>query len=285
MDIIQAIILGIVQGLTEFLPVSSSAHLVLVPYLMGVTYPSSESAVAFDTLLHLGTLVAVVGFFIKDIKSIIVSLISSILDLFRGKFKMGLKEDPFKRLGWLLVVGTIPAGLAGILLEKQFDALFSNVAAVGFFLLITGILLWGAERVKIGHKEVKDVTFKNALAIGIFQAFAIAPGISRSGATISAGLFSGLNRELAARYSFLLSIPAILGAITVQLKDISAGLETNTFALIAGFLAAIIFGYLAIAFLLRIIVRKRSLMIFAYYCWIVGGVTLILSYYYGLIHI
>ncbi|MGZ7068699.1 MAG: undecaprenyl-diphosphate phosphatase, partial [Methanobacterium sp.] len=179
---------------------------------------------------------------------------------------------------------TIPAGLAGIVLEKQFDALFSNVVVVGFFLLITGFLLWGAERVKIGHKEVKDITFKNALAIGIFQAFAIAPGISRSGATISAGLFSGLNRELAARYSFLLSVIAILGAIAVQIKDISSGLEVNTAAVIAGFLAALIFGYLAIAFLLRIIVRKRSLMIFAYYCWIIGALTLILSYLYGFIH-
>ncbi|MGZ7117703.1 MAG: undecaprenyl-diphosphate phosphatase, partial [Methanobacterium sp.] len=275
---------GVVQGLTEFLPVSSSAHLVIVPYLIGVTYPSPESAVAFDTLLHLGTLVAVVGFFIKDIKNIIISFISSIMDIFRGKFKAGLKEDPFKRLAWLLIIGTIPAGLAGILLEKQFDALFSNVVAVGFFLLITGFLLWGAERVKIGHKEVKDITFKNALAIGIFQAFAIAPGISRSGATISAGLFSGLNRELAARYSFLLSVIAILGAIAVQIKDISSGLEVNTAAVIAGFLAALIFGYLAIAFLLRIIVRKRSLIIFAYYCWIVGALTLILSYLYGFIH-
>ncbi|MGZ7160203.1 MAG: undecaprenyl-diphosphate phosphatase, partial [Methanobacterium sp.] len=258
--------------------------LVIVPYLIGVTYPTPESAVAFDTLLHLGTLVAVVGFFIKDIKNIIISFIYSIMDIFRGKFKAGLNEDPYKRLAWLLVVGTIPAGLAGILFEKQFDALFSNVAAVGFFLLITGILLWAAERVTIGKKEVKDIKFKNALAIGIFQAFAIAPGISRSGATISAGLLSGLNRELAARYSFLLSIIAILGAIAVQVKDISTGFEANTTALIAGFLAAFIFGYLAIAFLLRIIVRKRSLMIFAYYCWIVGALTLIFSYIYGLIH-
>lgn len=283
MDIIQAIILGIVQGLTEFLPISSSAHLVLVPKLIGVTYSTPSAAVAFDTLLHLGTLVAVVGFFWRDILSLIKALVFSILDIFRGKFKTGLKEDSFKRLTWLLVVGTIPAGLAGILLQKQFEALFNSVVAVGFFLLITGILLWAAERVKTGHKEVKEVTFKNALVIGIFQALAIAPGISRSGATIAAGLFSGLERKLAARYSFLLSIPAILGAAAVQLKDIGAGFEANTVVLIAGFLAAAIFGYLAIAFLLRIITRKRSLMIFAYYCWIVGAATLILSYAYGLI--
>jgi undecaprenyl-diphosphatase len=282
MDIIQAIILGIVQGLTEFLPISSSAHLVLVPPLINVTYSSPAQALAFDTLLHFGTLAAVVAYFWREIVSIIIGLVSSILDIFRGKFKIGLKEDSSKRLAWLLIIGTIPAALAGVLLNKQFEALFNNYAAVGFFLLITGVLLWAAERVKSGHKEVKNVSFKNALAIGIFQAFAIAPGISRSGATISAGLFSGLERELAARYSFLLAIPAIAGAALVQVKDIGAGFETNTAALIAGFLAALIVGFLAIKLLLKII-RERTLMVFAYYCWIVGAATLIISYIYGLI--
>ena len=284
MDIIQAIILGIVQGLTEFLPVSSSAHLVLVPQLIGVTYASDAQAVAFDTLLHLGTLVAVIAYFWRDIISIIMGLVSSILDIFKGNFKTGLKEDSSKKLAWLLVIGTIPAALAGILFHKQFDALFSNVVAVGFFLIITGILLWTAERVKTGHKEVKDITLKNALVIGIFQAFAIAPGISRSGATISAGLFLGVERELAARYSFLLAIPAIAGAAAVQFKDIGVGLEANTAALVAGFLSAVIVGFLAIGLLLKII-RERTLRVFAYYCWIVGALTLIICYMYGLIHI
>jgi undecaprenyl-diphosphatase len=282
MDIIQAIILGVVQGLTEFLPISSSAHLVLVPPLINVTYSSPAQALAFDTLLHFGTLAAVVAYFWKEIISIIIGLVSSIRDIFRGKFKTGLKEDSSKRLAWLLIIGTIPAAIAGVLLNKQFEALFNNYVAVGFFLLITGILLWTAERVKRGHKEVKDVSFKNALAIGIFQAFAIAPGISRSGATISAGLFSGLERELAARYSFLLAIPAIAGAAAVQVKDIGAGLEANTAALIAGFFAALIVGFLAIKLLLKII-RERTLMVFAYYCWIVGAATLIISYIYGII--
>ncbi len=211
------------------------------------------------------------------------ALMSSILDIFRGKFIKSLREDSFKRLTWLLVVGTIPAGLAGILFEKQFDALFSNVVAVGFFLIVTGILLWLAERVKDGHKDIKDISFKNALVIGFFEALAIAPGISRSGATISAGLFSGLERKLAARFSFLLSIPAILGAAAVQIKYIGAGFEANTTVVIAGFLAAVIFGYLSIAFLLKIIVKKRSLLIFAFYCWILGALTLVLSYFYGII--
>ena len=263
MDIIQAIILGIIQGLTEFLPVSSSAHLVFITDILGL-----QQNVAFDTLLHLGTLVAVVGYFWRDIVEIITSFISSIMDIFRGKFKEGLKEKPFKKLSWLLVVGTIPAGLMGILLQKQFEALFNSVIYVGFFLIITGLLLWGAERVKPGEKDVEDISFKNALVIGIAQGIAIAPGISRSGATISAGLFSGLNRELAARFSFLLSIPAILGAALVQAKDITS-FDASTAVLIAGFLSALIFGYLAIKLLLKII-KERTLMIFAYYCWIVG---------------
>ncbi|MEN6290642.1 MAG: undecaprenyl-diphosphatase UppP [Methanobacterium sp.] len=282
MTIIQAIILGIVQGLTEFLPVSSSAHLVLVPPLINVNYANPSQAVAFDTLLHLGTLLAVIVYFWKDIIHIITGFVSSILDIFRGKFRTGLREDPSKRLVWLLVIGTIPAALTGILLNKQFEALFNNYAAVGFFLIITGVLLWAAERVKTGHKEIKEVSFKNALSIGIFQAFAIAPGISRSGSTIAAGLFSGLERELAARYSFLLAIPTIAGAALVQVKDIGTGLEANTAALVSGFLAALIVGFLAIKLLLKLI-KERTLMIFAYYCWIVGAATLIISYLYGLI--
>ncbi len=270
MDIIQAIILGIVQGLTEFLPVSSSAHLVFMTDILGL-----PQNVAFDTILHLGTLVAVVGYFWKDILIIISSFISSVLDIFRGRFKQGLEEKPFKKLSWLLVIGTIPAGIAGILLQKQFEALFSDVLYVGIFLIITGLLLWGAERVKPGTKDVKDITFKNALVIGLFEAIAIAPGISRSGATISAGLFSGLNRELAARFSFLLSIPAILGAAVVQMRHINS-VDISTLTLFAGFISALIFGYIAIKLLLKII-KERTLMIFAYYCWIVGIVTIIIS--------
>jgi undecaprenyl-diphosphatase len=270
MDVIQAIILGIVQGLTEFLPVSSSAHLIFFPYILG-----TKSSVAFDTVLHIGTLVAVVSFFWKDIVSMIKALISSILDLFRGKFMEGVKEDVYKRLVWLLVVGTIPAGVMGIAFKSEFEALFNSILAVGFFLLITGVLLWMSEHYKQGKKQVKEVSFKNALAIGIFQGFAIAPGISRSGSTIAAGLFSGLNRELAARYSFLLSIPAILGAALVQVNDITA-LNMSLIAFVAGFLAAVVFGYLAIKLLLKII-KDWSLNIFAYYCWIVGAASIIIA--------
>ena len=275
MDIIQAIIIGTVQGLTEFLPVSSSAHLVFVPYLLG-----AESSLAFDTLLHIGTLVAVVAYFWNDILHMIKSFISSLMDLSRGRFRKGLQEDQFKKLAWMIIIGSIPAGLAGILLKDFFEGLFNNIPAVGFFLIITGILLYASEMVsrKISNKSgVSEMNVKNSLIVGVAQACSIAPGISRSGATISAGLFLGMERELAARFSFLLSIPAILGAALVQIKDISSLFDISTGAVIAGFIAAIITGYLAIKIVLKLI-TERNLLIFAYYCWIIGPLAIILYY-------
>ncbi|MGZ7096571.1 MAG: undecaprenyl-diphosphate phosphatase, partial [Methanobacterium sp.] len=227
---------------------------------------------------HLGSLVAVVIYFWNDIIHMIKSFISSLIDIPRGQFREGTREDQFKRLAWLVIIGTIPAGLAGVLFKDFFESLFNNIPAVGFFLIITGFLLWGSERVSRRIKDktsLKEMSIKNSLIIGIFQALAIAPGISRSGATISAGLFLGLERELAARYSFLLSIIAILGAALVQAKDITS-MDMSTVAVISGFLAAAISGYVAIKIVLKLI-KERSLLIFAYYCWIVGAIALILS--------
>lgn len=277
MDIIQALILGIVQGLTEFLPVSSSAHLVFMHSLTGV-----EPSLAYDTLLHIGTLVAVVAYFWKDIIQMLKSFFASLVDIPKGQFLQGIKDDQFKKLAWFILIGTIPAGLAGILLKDFFESLFSNVIAVGFFLIITGFLLWGSEMVSrkiIDKKGLKKMNIKEALIMGTAQAAAIAPGISRSGSTISAGLFLGLERELAARFSFLLSIPAILGAALVQTKDITSILDISTVSALAGFLAAIITGYLAIKLMLKL-VKERDLLIFAYYCWIVGPLAIILSLIY-----
>jgi undecaprenyl-diphosphatase len=279
MDIIQAIIIGIVQGLTEFLPVSSSAHLVFVPEILKV-----QSSLAFDTILHVGTLVAVVGYFWKDIIHMLKSFFASLMDIPRRQFRKGLQEDQFKKLAWFIIIGSIPAGLAGILFKDFFESLFSDIIAVGFFLIITGLLLWGSEMISRRVKDktsLKKMTVKNSLIIGIAQAFSIAPGISRSGATISTGLFLGLERELAARYSFLLSIPAILGAALVQAKDISSVLDISTAATIAGFLAAVISGYMAIKIVLKLI-KERNLLIFAYYCWIIGPIAMILGYIYHL---
>ncbi|AXV37687.1 MAG: undecaprenyl-diphosphatase UppP [Methanobacterium sp. BRmetb2] len=274
MDIIQALILGIVQGLTEFLPISSSAHLVFMHELTGLA-PN----LSFDTLLHLGSLIAVLGYFRKDVVHMIKSFFSSLIDIPRGQFKKGIKEDQFKKLAWFIIIGTIPAGLAGFLLKDFFESLFSNLTAVSVFLIITGFLLWGSEMVSrktLKKISLKEMTVKNTLIMGVAQACAIAPGISRSGATISSGLFLGMERELAARFSFLLSIPAILGAALVQLKDISTGLDVNTSAYVLGFIAAAISGYLAIKLMLKLI-KERNLLIFAYYCWIVGAFVLIFT--------
>lgn len=277
MDIIQAIIIGVVQGLTEFLPVSSSAHLVFTPYLL-----ETESSLAFDTLLHIGTLVAVIFYFRGDILHMLQSFFSSLVDLTRGEFREGLREDQFKKLAWMVLLGTIPAGLAGVLFKDFFEGLFSNVPAVGAFLIVTGFLLYASEmisRKKRDKASLKEMSIKNAMLIGVAQAFAIAPGISRSGATISTGLFLGLERELAARFSFLLSIPAIMGAALVQMHDISSLLDISTGVTVAGFIAAAISSYLAIKVMLKLI-SERDLLIFAYYCWIVGPLAIIISYFF-----
>ncbi len=285
MDIIQAIILGIVQGLAEFLPIASAGQVILVTHVLNVTFPTQSGALAFNTLLHFGTLTAVVGFFYRDIIKIIKAFFLSVSDLFNGTFSTNLKDDIYKRLAWLLIIGTIPVAIVGVFFTKTFESLFNNVVAVGFFLIINGFILFLSEYfAKRGDKKVKEITFKNALAIGAFESLALFPGISRSGSSISAGLLSGLDRVCAARFAFLLAVPAIAGAVAIEFKNIGALTETNTASIIAAYIAVVIFGYLSLGLLIRII-RSTSLRIFAYYCWIVGALTLILSYAYGLIHI
>lgn len=269
-DLISAIILGAVQGISEFLPISSSAHLVLVPHLLGV-----ETSLVFDTILHLGTLVAIFSVFWKDIVNILKGFILSILDLTESKevFLKGIREVPAKRFAWLLIVATIPTGIMGILFKDAIETIFRGTLFIGVFLIITGILLYMSERHKSGSITERDMTFKQAIALGVCQGLAVLPGISRSGATISAGLFAGLNREYAARYSFILSIPAVLGAGLIQIKDIVT-IDVSAFVLVAGFLSSVIFGYLSIKLLLKMI-EGWNLDIFAFYCWIIGIITIL----------
>ena len=269
MDIIQGIIIGIVQGLTEFLPVSSSAHLVFIQNILGV-----ESSLAFDTFLHLGSLLAVLWFFRADIIKMIVSWISSLSDIVHGRFKEGFHEDSYKRLAWYVILATIPVGLVGVFFEDSVDALFSGALYVpAFFLFVTGTILYLSQRMTSGNINFHNVGPKESLFMGLGQACAILPGLSRSGTTIAAGLVIGLDKEFAAKFSFILSIPAILGAAVFQLKDLSGG-NVEIGACIAGFVVAVISGYFAISVLLKI-VREKSLDIFAYYCWIVGIVVLV----------
>lgn len=268
MDIIQGIIIGIVQGLTEFLPVSSSAHLVFVQKLLGV-----ESSIAFDVFLHLGTLIAVMWFFRYDIYKMLVSWWSSIQDIFHGRFKEGFYDDPYKRLAWYVILATIPVGIVGVLFEDSVDALFSGALYVpAFFLFVTGTILYLSQRMTSGKINFHNVTKKEALFMGLGQACAILPGLSRSGTTIAAGLVVGLDKEFAAKFSFILSIPAILGAFLLQAKDIGTAMDANFLPIILGFIAAFISGYAAIKWMLEL-VQKRNLDIFAYYCWIVGIVV------------
>lgn len=265
MNIFQGIIIGIVQGLTEFLPVSSSAHLVFIQNILGV-----ESTLAFDTFLHLGTLIAVLWFFKMDIYKMLKSWWLSIGDLFQGRFREGFLKDPYKRLAWYVILATVPVGVVGVLFEDSIDALFSGALYVpAFFLFVTGTILYLSQRMPSGNINYDTISKKEALFMGLGQACAILPGLSRSGTTIAAGLTIGLNKEFAAKFSFILSIPAILGAFLLQIKDIGSAMDANFLPVILGFIASIIAGYMAIKWMLDL-VQNRSLDIFSYYCWVVG---------------
>lgn len=265
MDIIQGIIIGIVQGLTEFLPVSSSAHLVFIQNILGV-----QSSLAFDTFLHLGSLLAVLWFFRGDIVQMLKSWWLSIGDILQGRFKEGFDEDPYKRLAWYVILATVPVALAGVLFEDAVDALFAGALYVpAFFLFVTGTILYLSQRMASGEINFRTVSKKEALFMGLGQACAVLPGLSRSGTTIAAGLVIGLDKEFAAKFSFILSIPAIFGAFVLQLKDIGSSLDANFLPVILGFVAAFVAGYVAIKWMLDLI-QKKNLDIFAYYCWAVG---------------
>jgi undecaprenyl-diphosphatase len=254
------LILGIVQGVTEFLPISSSGHLVLVPWLLGWENPG----LAFDAMLHLGTLLAVVAFFWRDLLDLAAGGVLSIKE-------RSLADEPRRKMAWLILLGTIPAAVLGLTLEGFFEVLFETPMWVGVLLLCTGVLLAVSERWSRRTLEVEQMAWLDALLVGLGQALAIAPGISRSGATISAGLWRGLQREAAARYSFLLATPIILGTGLYKSRDLlsSALFSGLPLALAAGFAAASISGFLSIRFLLGYL-RRRRLYPFAIYCWVVG---------------
>jgi undecaprenyl-diphosphatase len=271
LNIFQALILGIIQGATEFAPVSSSAHLVLVPWWLGWNIPN----IVFDTTLHLGTLLAVLLYFYRDLWDIITAWV---IALFRPS-----QRTSTAMLGWWIIIGTIPAALAGVLLKDFFERIFSAPTAVAALLIVTGIILALAERFSEPWREMADMLWLDTVLIGIAQAVDILPGISRSGATISTGLWRGLNRDQAARFSFLLSVPIILGTGMKQLIDLvrhpvvaqaanSAG--AGTLELLVGGLAAAVVGVLVIRFLLKYL-QRGTLYPFAVYCWAAGAITLI----------
>lgn len=284
MNVLQALVLGLIQGATEFIPISSSGHLTLVPWLLDWTFDPALK-MAFDVLAHWGTLVALIAVFWRDLIGILVHGLGTLqgLDPRRSGEQGGLadriRSDPQGRLAWLIVVGSIPAALLGFLLEDFFERLFGAPRVVSILLLVTaGLLAFSEWRGRQG-RELEHLTWIDAIAIGLGQAMAIAPGISRSGATMASGLFRGVKREAAARFSFLLSAPVILGAGVWQLKNLftTSGWTGHLAPLGIGFAASAITGYLCIRFLLNFL-RKGKLYPFAGYCVLAGTACLVLSF-------
>ena len=270
MSILQSLILGIIQGLTEFLPISSSAHLVLVPFIFNWTIPESQ-IFPFDVLVQLGTLVAVVIYFWQDLWAIIKAFVTGIIH--RKPFA---EEDA--RMGWFLVLATIPAGLAGIFLKDNVEAAFNNPRLTAFFLFVTAIFLVGAEIFGRRSRPLEKMTWKDALWVGVFQAFSIFPGISRSGSTITGGMTRNFDRPAAARFAFLMSIPVMLAAGVFSLPDLFDIPDLGAFLpiVLVGFVAAGVVGYFSIRWLLSFL-SKRSLIYFAVYCVLMGSAVLIVS--------
>lgn len=263
MTLFQALVLGIVQGLTEYLPVSSSAHLVLVPWALGWEF-EPDAAFAFDVLVQMGTLVAVIAYFWKDL----VHMLRAILQALTRREAV---QDPYLRLAGWIVLATLPAVVAGIALKDLVQAAFGSPLATSGFLLLTAALLLAAERIGKRLRPLDSATWKDAVWIGLAQALALFPGLSRSGATISAGLMRGLDRPGSARFSFLLSIPVMIGAGVLTLGDLAAlpGAAAYVPAVLVGFASAAIVGYASIRWLLGFVTR-HSLAAFSAYCALVG---------------
>ena len=268
----QAIVLGIIQGLTEFLPVSSSGHLAVAEALMGVRLPG----LAFEVVVHLGTLLAVLAVYGADLARAAAGGLRALAALAGSSGRRALANDPDARLAGLVVLGTLPAAVVGLAAEDAIDAAFDSPVTVAVCWIFTGALLWWVNRVPGRGRPLERAGAADALVVGAFQALALLPGISRSGSTLAGGLVRGLARPDAARLSFLLSVPAILGAAVLQLPDLKAAGEGLGWApLLAGGLAAAVTGYLAIRWLLRWLLAGR-LHWFAYYLW--GGAILLLFY-------
>lgn len=253
----QAVILGLLQGLGEFLPISSSAHLVLVPWIFQWTDPG----LTFDIALHIGTLVAVVVYFWKDWLRLVSKGLSD-------------ARSTDGRLFWYLVVATVPGAAAGFLLEKEAETIFRSPVLIAAMLITAGVFLYWADRRGTKNIEMNKINFKTSFMIGLSQALAIIPGISRSGITMTTGLLMGLNREGSARFTFLLSTPIILGAALVKLPYIAANPSLISANFMVGMAVSFVFGIASIGFLLRY-VQTKSFLLFAWYRFILGFVVII----------
>ena len=305
MSLLEAIFMGIIQGLTEFLPVSSSGHLALFKILFGV---ETETGMLFDVLLHFGTLVAICAVFYKDVAKLIVEgvyiLKNGLINLeifFHNSFlqvqnmfrkdkltqeELDLGEyhpvanSSYRKFVLLVIVSTIPTGIIGIIGKDMVETASKILLVPGICLLITAVLLFVADAAKGGDKLPKDITYSNAFIIGIVQGVATLPGISRSGSTITACLLSGFNRSFAVKYSFIMSIPAILGAMLLELMDFSpVALSAGEIACyVVGTVISGVVGYVCIKLMLAV-VRNKKFKIFAIYCLIIGLISVIGHFY------
>jgi undecaprenyl-diphosphatase len=274
MDLIQAIILGGVQGSTEFFPVSSSGHLVIFQQMMGL----KEPVLMFDISVHVGTLASIIIYFFNDIIRIFNSLIRSASCRLRGQSeRLSSAEISDTQMAWVLVAGSLPTAVVGFGMHMISDVLFSSLFIVGISLLVTGGILLGTRWINKKKKPESDLSIKQALLIGTIQGLAVIPGISRSGSTISAALFLGVNHDMAIRYSFLLSIPAILGALALQILTDSSGAGNISLDVIAaGLVTSLIVGYAALSLLVKM-VQKGHLYFFTPYCIVLGVIVLIVG--------
>jgi undecaprenyl-diphosphatase len=273
--VLQAIVIGVLQGLTEFIPVSSSAHLELAPWILGFGTGGMLSSLAFDVFLHLGTLVALLLYFRRDWARLIRALVASVAERRIG-------DDPDRRLAWLLALATVPAAIIGFLGEDWIASVLHSESggvrlAIAGFLVVGAAGLWIADRLGSRRDELDRLNVPSALVIGFSQSVALLPGISRSGATITAGLALGFTREAAARFSFLLATPITLGAGLYGSRHLLTETHTGTewLAIGAGFVAAVVFGMLAIGFLLSWL-RTRSVAVFSLYRLLFAGLIVIL---------
>ena len=268
-----AIILGLVQGVAEFLPISSSGHLAILQNFLHLG--SADEHLLFDVLLHLGTLAAVILAFWRDVSGLVRE---GLCMVHLKKLRRGQKPDRLKRRTiWFIILGTLPL-FAVIFIKDAVESLYSNTFFIGFALLVTGGLLFAADRLGHGTKNERNATLGSVMLVGLSQALATVPGLSRSGTTISVGMFCGFERSFAVKFSFLLSVPAVLGANLLTFIDaVQAGIDFSLLPVyLVGVLAAFVSGFFAIS-LLRILVQKSRFGSFAYYCWGAGLVTLILS--------
>ena len=275
MTLISSVLLGVIQGVTEFLPVSSSGHLAIAEHLLNV---SGASAVPpfFDVLLHLGTLFAVFAAYWEDIRDMILEFFYGVSDLVRRTTPS--RVPPARRMILLIIVGTLPL-FAVLPIKDTIEALGDNMYFVAFALLATGCLLFASDHVRRGRKTERSASMLDALLVGVGQALATCPGISRSGTTITAGCFVGFDRKFAVRYSFLMSIPAILGANILSLKDALEGdiLWAEVPVYLVGVAVSAVVGYACIR-LIKLVADKGKFGFFAYYCWLAGIVTLALIF-------